>query len=53
MAEGEVELDLHLAPLVLELLRILDEVLLHLARLLGVEEFQGALELADGLLVLP
>jgi hypothetical protein len=51
VADGEVELDFDLAPLVLELLGILDEVLLHFARLFGVEEFEGALELADGLLV--
>lgn len=50
--QGEVELDLHLTPLVLEFLRILDKVFLHLFGFLHVEQFESAFELADGLLVL-
>lgn len=48
----EVILDLHFAPLIFELLRILYEMFLHLFGLLHIKQFDGCLEFSDGWLIL-
>lgn len=47
IAKGEVEFDLNLAPLILELLTILNKVFLLLFHFLTVEQLEGFLELSD------